>query len=108
MLSDILFDTPNSNSNSEKCETHGIENEENENKEKRSFVTFGRCPDVDFVVTHPTVSRLHGIFQFSQDGRLFLFDNSQGRTKLNHKTVAYREFVEMRNARFSLFFLFFL
>lgn len=42
----------------------------------KAFYTFGRLPTSDFVLDHPSSSRLHCVLQFRQDGASFLFDNN--------------------------------
>lgn len=49
-----------------------------------SDVTLGRGPDNDLVIPHPTISRFHAYFSFTDDGRVALTDaGSRNGTRIN-------------------------
>ena len=64
---------------------------------QRSFIVFGRDPSSDFCVQHPSISRHHSLFQFGNDGALFLYDLSTHGTLLNRKAIPKRKYVELKH-----------
>jgi len=63
----------------------------------QSFVTLGRAPENDVEAQHPTVSRVHAIIQFHEDGKVFLFDKgSTHGTFLNKAKVPVQKYQEFR------------
>lgn len=63
----------------------------------RGYVTFGRAPDNDVLLDHPSSSRLHAIVQFNaKDGAAFLYDpGSTHGTSLNKKRIPPNEHVPL-------------
>eukprot|EP00890_Picochlorum_soloecismus_P005208 jgi/Picsp_1/5689/NSC_03048-R1_adaptor protein kanadaptin len=63
---------------------------------QQSFVTIGRAPENDVEAQHPTVSRVHAIIQFHEDGKAFLFDKGSTHGTFLNKIKApvqkYQEF----------------
>ena len=62
---------------------------------QQSFVTIGRAPENDVEAQHPTVSRVHAIIQFHEDGKAFLFDKgSTHGTFLNKVKIPVQKYLE--------------
>jgi pSer/pThr/pTyr-binding forkhead associated (FHA) protein len=57
--------------------------------EERPFWTFGRTPNCDVVMEHPSSSRLHAVLQFkAEDSTAFIYDcGSTHGTFLNKRQV---------------------
>ncbi len=64
----------------------------------RAHFTFGRSPGSDFVLEHPSASRLHAVLQYrGGDGQAFLYDaGSAHGTFLNKKQIGARTHIPMR------------
>ncbi len=64
----------------------------------RDSFTFGRTPGSDFVLEHPSASRLHAVLQYrGADGQAFLYDaGSAHGTFLNKKQIAAKTHVPLR------------
>lgn len=64
----------------------------------RGSFTFGRAPGSDFVLEHPSASRLHAVLQYrGADGQAFLYDaGSAHGTFLNKKQIAPKTHVPIR------------
>lgn len=58
----------------------------------KAFHTFGRSPACDFLLEHPSSSRLHAVLQFrAGDARAFLYDASSAHgTFLNKHQIKAR------------------
>ena len=69
----------------------------------RGSFTFGRTPGSDFVLEHPSASRLHAVLQYrGADGQAFLYDaGSAHGTFLNKKQIAAKTHVPLRCATCS-------
>lgn len=67
---------------------------------EKEHYTFGRLPDMDVVLDHPTSSRLHAVIQFrAEDGAPFLFDpGSTHGTFLNKHRLEGGQYVALRCA----------
>lgn len=67
----------------------------------RDSFTFGRTPGSDFVLEHPSASRLHAVLQYrGSDGKAFLYDaGSAHGTFLNKKQMPSRSHVPLRCAQ---------
>lgn len=67
----------------------------------RDHFTFGRSPGSDFVLEHPSASRLHAVLQYrGEDGQAFLYDaGSAHGTFLNKKQIGSRTHIPMRQAQ---------
>ena len=63
--------------------------------------TFGRTPGSDFVLEHPSASRLHAVLQYrGADGQAFLYDaGSAHGTFLNKTQIPSRTHVPLRRAQ---------
>eukprot|EP01084_Bolivina_argentea_P156727 273133_1 len=57
------------------------------NNINKCFLTFGRDNNCDFTIQHPSISRIHSIFQFSNDGSLFIYDVSLHGILINNKNI---------------------
>ena len=53
----------------------------------KPFYTFGRQPDCDVVLDHPSSSRVHAVVQFRSDGASFIYDNASTHGTLVNKNV---------------------
>ena len=64
----------------------------------RDSFTFGRTPGSDFVLEHPSASRLHAVLQYrGADGQAFLYDaGSAHGTFLNKKQIAPKTHIPLR------------
>ncbi|EIE23013.1 SMAD/FHA domain-containing protein, partial [Coccomyxa subellipsoidea C-169] len=60
--------------------------------------TFGRSPGCDFLLEHPSASRLHAVLQYrSSDGRAFLYDaGSAHGTFVNKKQLKPKAHMALR------------
>eukprot|EP01117_Protostelium_nocturnum_P005988 TRINITY_DN2154_c0_g1_i1.p1 TRINITY_DN2154_c0_g1~~TRINITY_DN2154_c0_g1_i1.p1 ORF type:complete len:483 (-),score=173.34 TRINITY_DN2154_c0_g1_i1:55-1503(-) len=65
---------------------------------KRSFYSLGRGENCLLLMDHPSVSRIHAIFQLrKRDGALFLFDlGSTHGTKVNKQSIPKKNFVQLK------------
>ncbi|GAB4814362.1 hypothetical protein N2152v2_001408 [Parachlorella kessleri] len=64
----------------------------------KAYYTFGRTPNNDVVLEHPSSSRLHAVVQFrGEDGAAFLFDpGSTHGVYVNKKRIPAKKFVPFR------------
>ncbi|CAL8465521.1 g5057 [Coccomyxa elongata] len=64
----------------------------------KAFYTFGRSPGCDFLLEHPSASRLHGVLQYRQsDGHAFLYDaGSAHGTFLNKRQLKPKSHAALR------------
>ena len=64
---------------------------------RRGYLTFGRAPCSDFLLDHPSTSRLHAVLQFgNQERRIFIFDcGSTHGTYLNKRRVPAKSYVQL-------------
>jgi len=67
------------------------------NENNKYFVTFGRDNTTDFCIQHPSISRKHSVFQFSNDSTLFIYDISTHGTFLNQKQIPLKKYVELKH-----------
>ena len=71
--------------------------DENDNNSDKLYITFGRDNICDFCIQHPSISRKHCIFQFCNDGTIFLFDISTHGTLLNNKSCPNKKYIELKH-----------
>ena len=64
----------------------------------KAFFTFGRSPGCDFLLEHPSASRLHAVLQYrSSDGCAFLYDaGSAHGTFVNKKQLKPKAHMALR------------
>ena len=64
----------------------------------KAFFTFGRSPGCDFLLEHPSASRLHAVLQYREsDGRAFLYDaGSAHGTFLNKRQLKPKSHTALR------------
>ena len=68
---------------------------------EKDHYTFGRSPACDFLLEHPSASRLHAVLQFrGADAAAFLYDaGSAHGTLLNKRRLKPRTHAPLRSAR---------
>ena len=67
---------------------------------KKSFYRLGRQEDaVDVPVAHPSLSRVHCVFQHSVDGEVYLYDMSGNGTFINRKRVEKGSFTKVEEGQ---------
>lgn len=65
-------------------------------RSNKGWICFGRAPDNDWEVEHPSTSRYHCVIQWDGEGRIFLYDlGSTHGTYLNKVQVKPFEYVEI-------------
>ena len=66
-------------------------------RSNKGWVSFGRVPDNDWPVEHPSTSRYHCVIQFDTHGKLFVYDlGSTHGTYINKSRIKPHEYVEFR------------
>ena len=67
---------------------------------KKSFYRIGRQEDaVDIVAAHPSLSRVHCVFQHSVDGEVYLVDLSGNGTFVNRKRLEKGDFTKVKEGQ---------
>lgn len=69
----------------------------NESKQNKLTLSIGRDPNNDFSVQHVSISRLHAIFYFANDGIIYLYDISTHGTYINDEQCPNKKYVEIRH-----------